>query len=62
MKTMNPALMTNRELFVEYERGRGQRYELVVEMAKRLHRRMITPDIVSVFKQYKLNGAGDRYE
>lgn len=53
--------MTNRELFVEYECNESRRhYELLTEMAKRINRKMITKDIVPIFKQYKLNGAGDQ--
>ena len=50
--------MTNRELFMEYENS-PKRYEVLAEMAKRINRKMITPDVVPIFKQYKLNGAGD---
>ena len=50
--------MTNRELFMEYENS-PNRYEVLAEMAKRINRKMITPDVVPIFKQYKLNGAGD---
>ena len=53
--------MTNRELFVEYESNESRRhYEILTEMAKRINRKMITKDIIPIFKQYKLNGAGDQ--
>ena len=58
MKT-ETSIMTNRELFTEYESGE-RRYEVMAEMAKRINRKMITPDVVPIFKQYKLNGAGDQ--
>ncbi len=51
--------MTNRELFIEYESD-PKRYDVLAEMAKRINRKMITPDVVPIFKQYKLNGAGDQ--
>ena len=62
-------LKTNRELMTLFERFSdpnnknpyGQ-YMVVQEMTRRLGRRMITDDIVPLFKQYKLNGAGDKYE
>ncbi len=58
----DPGRMTNRELFTEYESAeKDKRYALVVEMAKRIGFRMITPEVVAVFSQYKLNGAGDEY-
>ena len=53
--------MTNRELFMEYENS-PKRYEVLVEMAKRINRKMITPDVVPIFKQYKLNGVGDLWK
>lgn len=53
------SIMTNRELFTEYESG-NHRHEALAEMAKRINRKMITPDVVRIFKQYKLNGAGDQ--
>lgn len=58
MKT-DISTMTNRELFMEYEDNPKQ-YEVLAEMAKRINRKMITPDVVPIFKQYKLNGAGDQ--
>ena len=58
MKT-DISIMTNRELFTEYENS-TKRYEVLAEMAKRINRKMITPDVVPIFKQYKLNGAGDQ--
>jgi hypothetical protein len=58
----NPSTMTNRELFTEYERSdKAQQYPLVEEMTKRIGRKMITKEVVPLFKQYKLNGAGDQY-
>lgn len=51
--------MTNRELYEEFREETGpRRYEALSEMARRLRRVMITEDVVPVFKQYKLNGAG----
>lgn len=62
MKNRNPATMTNRELFTEYERSdKTRQYPLVEEMTKRIGRKMITKEVVPLFKQYKLNGAGDKY-
>ena len=58
MKT-DISTMTNRELFMEYE-DNPKRYEVLAEMARRINRKMITPDVVPIFKQYKLNGAGDQ--
>ena len=58
-----PNAMTNRELFTEYEREDcTRRFDLAVEMTKRINRKMITPDVPHIFKQYKLNGAGDEYK
>ncbi len=55
------SIMTNRELFNEYEdKKSGIRYEVMTEMARRINRKLITPDVVPIFKQYKLNGAGDQ--
>ena len=57
-----PSMMTNRELFTEYERSdKAGQYPLVEEMAKRIGRTMITKEVVPIFKQYKLNGAGNEY-
>ena len=54
--------MTNRELFTAWETAdNADKYSLAVEMAKRIKRHMVTPDVVPIFKQYKLNGAGDQY-
>ncbi len=53
------SMMTNRELFTAYERNE-RRYEVVVEMAKRINLKMVMLDTVAIFKQYKLNGAGDQ--
>lgn len=54
--------MTNRELYTEYEEGRkdSRHFDILTEMAKRINRHMITSDVVPIFKQYKLNGAGDQ--
>lgn len=52
---------TNRELDTEYRTGNKMtKYEALTEMAKRVHRHMITSDVVAIFRQYKLNGAGDQ--
>ena len=62
MMKRNPELMTNRELFTEYERSdKAGQYPLIEEMTKRIGRKMITKEVVPLFKQYKLNGAGDKY-
>ena len=53
------SMMTNRELFEEYK-ANPKRYEILAEMTKRIKRKMFTPDVVQIFKQYKLNGAGDQ--
>ena len=53
-------IATNRELDTEYRRNRPQtKFEVLAEMTKRVHRQMVTPDIVQLFRQYKLNGAGN---
>lgn len=58
---MTTAMMTNRELFTEYETSTGaRRFAALAEMSKRIHRTMITSDVVPIFKQYKLNGAGNQ--
>ncbi len=59
----NYATATNRELDNAYREAKnGDKYGILVEMAKRINRHMITPDILPIFRQYKLNGAqGDRY-
>lgn len=63
MKVKNPSMMTNRELFTRWEGSKkSERYPLVEEMTKRLGWKMITNDVVPVFSQYKLNGAGDQYK
>ena len=55
------ATATNRELDEEYRAGtKLTKYEALAEMTKRIHQTMITPDIVPIFRQYKLNGAGDQ--
>lgn len=52
---------TNRELNTEYESGSAvTKYEALQEMAKRIHRKIITPDVLPIFRQYKLNGAGNQ--
>lgn len=57
-----PGTMTNRELMTAYDSdSKGMKYIFVAEMAKRIHRNLVTPDVVPIFKQYKLNGAGDEY-
>ena len=55
--------MTNRELWQEYTDGTGAaKYAALEEMAKRVNRAFITPDVVPIFSQYKMNGAqGDRW-
>lgn len=54
-------IMTNREVFTEYENTTGtRRFAALTEMAKRINRHMITNDVPAIFKQYKLNGAGDQ--
>lgn len=58
---INAYLMTNRELFNMYEAADGhQKYYALAEMTRRINRNMITPDVVPIFKQLKLNGAGDQ--
>jgi hypothetical protein len=62
---INPTMMTNRELFTAYQECKmGKKYtegySILVEMTKRINRKMITSDVVSIFSQYKLNGAGDQ--
>lgn len=59
----NYALVTNRELDEAYRAAKkGDKYSILVEMAKRINRHMITPDVLPIFRQYKLNGGGcDRY-
>mgnify|MGYP006988842222 CR=1 FL=1 len=54
--------MTNRELYTEWERGKkDERHFLILqEMTKRLGRKLIMGDTPALFKQYKLNGAGDQ--
>lgn len=57
---INAYLMTNRELFNMYEIADGfQKHIALAEMARRINRTMITPDVPAIFSQYKLNGAGD---
>lgn len=58
----DPRAMTNRELMTEYQTGDSvTKYYMVAEMARRIHRNLITADVVPIFSQYKLNGAGDQY-
>lgn len=54
--------MTNRELYTEWEQNKkDERHYLILrEMARRLGRKMILGDTAAMFKQYKLNGAGDQ--
>lgn len=62
-KQREPATLTNRELMIEYYKAdMAYKYSLVQEMTKRLGWTMITNDVVPVFSQYKLNGAGDQYK
>ena len=57
-KQLTPAMMTNGELYEEYKTGdKATQYAMLAEMAKRISRKMITPDVLPIFKQYKLNGA-----
>lgn len=57
----NAALATNRELDTEYRRNNPvTKFEALTEMTKRIHQQMITPEVVKLFRQYKLNGAGDQ--
>lgn len=57
----NAALATNRELDEEYKNNDPRtKHEALCEMAKRIHRQMGTPGVVAIFRQYKLNGAGDQ--
>ena len=54
-------LATNGELDMELRRNDPKtKYLVLAEMAKRINRIMVTPDVVSIFRQYKLNGAGDQ--
>ena len=59
MMKIEVSIMTNRELFEAYKTD-PKRYEFLAEMTKRIKRKMFTPDVVPIFKQYKLNGAGDQ--
>lgn len=57
--------MTNRELYTEWEQQNlksERHYAILQEMTKRLNRKLIVGDTPAVFKQYKLNGAGDQYK
>lgn len=61
----NPGTMTNRELYTEFEhadRNSPERYQIVGEMAKRLHMTVIpgTGTVAAEFRHWKLNGAGDQ--
>ena len=61
VKLRDYTMATNRELDIAYREAKnGDRYSILVEMAKRINRRMITPDVLPIFRQYKLNGAGDQ--
>ena len=55
-------IMTNRELYTEWEEGqRDERhFSILQEMAKRINQKFVSRDTPAVFKQYKLNGAGDQ--
>lgn len=60
----NYAIATNRELDNAYREAKNglDRYYVLVEMANRIHKHMITPDVLPEFRRWKLNGAqGDRY-
>lgn len=60
----NYATATNRELDNAYREAKNDivRYDVLVEMAKRIHEVIITPNVLSEFRHWKLNGAqGDRY-
>lgn len=61
MKIENYAIATNRELDNAYREAKndGDKYAVLVEMAKRIGEHMITPDVLPIFRQYKLNGGGD---
>ena len=53
-------IKTNRDLMTMYEtEDKPGQMAALAEMARRLHRVMITPDVPAIFSQYKLNGAGD---
>ena len=57
----NAATATNRELDNEYRQNDPQtRFDVLREMTKRINRKMVTPDVLQIFRQYKLNGAGDQ--
>lgn len=60
---IEPAHMTNRQLFNEYEEHEKdeRHFRILQEMAKRINQRMVDKTTVPTFKQYKLNGAGDEY-
>lgn len=54
-------IMTNGELYEMYETATdNRRYVALAEMTRRIHRTMVTDDVPRIFKQYKLNGAGDQ--
>ena len=55
-------IMTNRELYTEWIQGKKdeRHYSILQEMTKRLNLKFIVGDIPAIFKQYKLNGAGDQ--
>lgn len=52
---------TNGELYEIYKTDtKAQKYAVLEEMAKRIHRAMVSDDVPRIFQQYKLNGAGDQ--
>ena len=54
-------VMTNRELYEMYETATdNRRLVALAEMARRLHNAMVIDEVPRIFKQYKLNGAGDQ--
>lgn len=53
-------IKTNRDLLTMYEtEDKPSQMAALAEMARRIHRTMITYDVLPIFKQYKLNSAGD---
>jgi hypothetical protein len=53
-------IKTNRDLLTMYEtEDKPGRMAALAEMARRIHRTMVTDDVLPIFKQYKLNGAVD---
>lgn len=52
---------TNGELYEIYKTDtKAQKYAALEEMAKRIHRAMVSDDVPRIFQQYKLNGASDQ--